>query len=246
MRSGAKRGLRGMAMRIMASLSNLTPQEREDIRQSCGFACVRCGVTIYRYLALPAESREKGATLLCPTCHGLVEEGRLTPTQVCSFHANPVVRQRHFARDRLPFSSEMPQLIVGGSRLLRDTPIPVTVEGEPLLIFAPPRRANGATRISLRLAAPDGTPVQIIDGNEWLPTDGSWHFLLRGDRYSVMAARGDGLAVLRIVARNRIAVEHLRATIKGRRIEITPDWLEIDGKRHIDRIGSGSLIGLEL
>ncbi len=231
----------------MPSLPKLTADQREEIRQACGFACVRCGVTIYRYLALPNEGRadNPGGTLLCPTCHGLVEEGRLTPSQVNSFHANPVVRQRHFARDRLPFSAELPQLIVGGSRLLRDTPIPLTVEGEPLLIFAPPRRSNGATRISVRLGKPDGTPDQVVDGNEWLPTDGSWHFLLRGDRYSIMAARGDGLAVLRIVARNKIAVEHLRTTIRGRRIEVTPDWLEIDGKRYVDRIGSGTLIGLE-
>lgn len=237
-----------MGLRVMPSLPGLTAEQREDIRRICGFACVRCGVTIYRYLALPTDkhAEEPVGTLLCPTCHGLVEEGRLTPAQVCSFHANPVVRQRHFARDRLPFSNELPQLIVGGSRLLRDTPIPLTVADEPLLMFAPPRRGNGATRISVRLGAADGTPEQIVDGNEWLPTNGSWHFLLRGDRYSIMAARGDGLAVLRIVSRNRIAVEHLRTTIRGRRVEVTPDWLEIDGKRYVDRISGGNLIGLEV
>ena len=116
---------------------------------------------------------------------------------------------------------------------------------EPLAAFVADRM-NGATRISVRLGSPDGVATQIIDGNEWKPTDGSWHFLLRGDRYSMMAARGDGLAVLRIVARNRIAVEHLRTTINGRRLEVTPDWLEIDGKRYVDKIGSGTLIGLEL
>src|SRR3546814_20475785 len=73
------------------------------------FRSVRCGVTIYPYLGLP-EGR--GATLMCPTCHGLVEEGRLTPAQVQNFHANPVVRQRHFARDRLPFSSDLPHLVI--------------------------------------------------------------------------------------------------------------------------------------
>lgn len=231
-----------VGLRVMPSLPDLTAEERAAIRQACGFACVRCGVTIYRYLGLPDGP---GGTLLCPTCHGLVEEGRLTATQVHSFHANPVVRQRHFARDRLPFSAELPHLVIGGSRLLRDTPIPITLEGEPILIFAPPRRTNGATRISVRLGGIDGQPEQIVDGNEWMP-NGSWHFLLRGDRYSMMATRGDGLCVLRVVARNRIAVEHLRTTMKGRRLEITPDWLEIDGKRYIDRIGSGTLIGLEL
>src|SRR3546814_18696287 len=104
---------------------------------------------------------------------------------------------------------------MGGSQLLRDTPIPLTLEGEPILIFAPPRRSNGATRISLRMGGPDGEPVQVVNGNEWMPTDGSWHFLLRGDRYSMMAARGEGLAALRIVARHRIA-ETGRASCRGR------------------------------
>jgi hypothetical protein len=126
---------------MMPPLPLLSNQQRDDIRQACGFACVRCGVTIYRYLRLPESN---GATLLCPTCHGLVEEGRLTSTQVHSFHTNPVVRQRHFARDRLPFSPELPTLILGGSRQLRDTPIPLTLEGEPILIFAPPRRSKPA------------------------------------------------------------------------------------------------------
>lgn len=232
-----------VGLRVMPSASDLTAEQRADARQACGFACVRCGVTIYRYLRLPDGP---GVTLLCPTCHGLVEEGRLTTTQVQSFHANPVVRQRHFARDRLPFSAELPHLIVGGARLLRDTPIPISLDGDPILVFAPPRRSNGATRISVRMGAVNGEAVQVIDGNEWLPTDGSWHFLLRGDRYSMMAVRGEGLCVLRIVGRNRIAVEHLRTVIRGRRLEVTPDWLEIDGKRYVDRIGSGNLIGLEL
>ena len=231
-----------MALPVMLSLPELTEQQREAVREACGFACVRCGVTIYRYLRLPDSA---AATLLCPTCHALVEEGRLTTAQVQGFHTNPVVRQRHFARDRMPFSSELPTLIVGGSRPLRDTPIPLVLDGEPILMFAPPRRSRGATRISLRMGDADGDPVQVIQGNEWLPANGSWRFLLRGDRYSVMAARGDGLAILRIVARNRIAVEHLRTTIRGRRLEVTPDWLEIDGKRHVNRIGSGVLVGLE-
>ena len=148
-----------MGLRVMPSLPELTAQQQDEIRQACGFACVRCGVTIYRYLRLPEGH---GVTLLCPTCHGLVEEGRLTPMQVQGFHANPVVRQRHFARDRLPFSPDLPSLIMGGSQLLRDTPIPLTLEGEPILIFAPPRRSNGATRISVRMGGADGEPVQVL------------------------------------------------------------------------------------
>lgn len=236
---------------LMRLLPDLSPETRSDLRYYCGFGCVRCGVTIYQYLSLPAVKDKKQdmheeATLLCPTCHTLVEEGRLTPAQVHVFHANPVARQRHFARDRLPFSNDMPELAVGGSRAVRDTPIPLSLGGEPLLLFAPPRQGVGATRISLRLGGGDGEPVQIIDGNEWVATEGAWTFTHRGDRFVMAEVQGDGLTILRIVQRNRIAVEHLRTSIRGRRIEATPDWVEVDGRRFVDRIASGVLIGLDL
>jgi hypothetical protein len=236
---------------LMRLLPDLPPDARADLRYSCGFGCVRCGVTIYQYLALPVvkDKRQEGgegATILCPTCHTLVEEDRLTPAQVHGFHASPIARQRHFLRDRLPFSNDLPELAVGGSRAVRDTPIPFSLDGEPILFFAPPRQGVGATRISIRLGGENGDPVQIVDANEWLITDGSWAFAHRGDRYFVTETGGDSLAVLRIVQRNRIAVEHLRTSIRGRRIEATPDWVEVDGKRFVDRVSSGVLIGLDL
>jgi hypothetical protein len=236
---------------LMRLLPDLPADARSELRYYCGFGCVRCGVTIYQYLSLPVVKDRKpegglGATMLCPTCHMLVEEERLTPAQVHIFHTNPVARQRHFSRDRLPFSNDLPELVVGGSRAVRDTPIPLSLMGEPILLFAPPRQGVGATRISVRLGGADGEPVQIIDGNEWVVTDGSWGFQHRGDRFSIVQTWGDGLCILRIIQRNRIAVEHLRTTIGGRRIEATPDWVEVDGKRFIDRVASGVLIGMDL
>jgi hypothetical protein len=236
----------------MRLLPDLPPDARSDLRYYCGFGCVRCGVTIYQYLSLPAvkekrqEAPNTSATLLCPTCHILVEEERLTPAQVHGFHASPIARQRQFSRDRLPFSNDLPELAVGGSRAVRDTPIPLSLGGEPLLLFAPPRQGVGATRISVRLGGYDGEPVQIIDGNEWLIASEEWTFAHRGDRFIIAETAGDGLAILRIIQRNRIAIEHLRTSIHGRRIEATPDWVEVDGKRHIDRVGSGILVGLDL
>ena len=238
---------------LMRLLPDLPPEERANVRFHCGFGCVRCGVTIYRYLALPElpENRKDadaagGATLLCPICHTLLEEGRLTPAQIHSFHVNPIARQRHFARDRLPFTNDLPELAVGGSRAVRDTPIPFMLAGEPLLIFAPPRQGVGATRISVRLGDTNGEPVLVVDANEWMDEDDQWIFAWRGDRYIVEARHGDGLAVLRIVQRNKIAVEHLRTTIRGRRLEATADWVKVDDRRHVERIASGVLVGLDL
>jgi hypothetical protein len=236
---------------LMRPLPDLTPEERTALRYHCGFGCVRCGVTIYQYLSLPVlpDARKEPAataTMLCPVCHQLVEDGRLTPAQAYAFHASPLARQRHFARDRLPFSNELPELVVGGSRIVKDTPIPFAMNADPILLFAPPRQGVGATRISVRLGDMTGEPVQIVDGNEWLATDGAWAFAHRGDRYAFTAARGEGLLVLRIVQRNRIAIEHLRTTIRGMRIEATPDWVQIGNQRFIDRVASGVLIGMDL
>ena len=118
--------------------------------------------------------------------------------------------------------------------------------GELLLLFAPPRNGVGATRISVRLGDSMGNPVDIVDGNEWLIRDGSWAFAYRGDRYCFFSTRNDSLAILRIVMRNKIAVEHLRTTIRGRRVEVTQDWIQVDSVRFVDRVVSGQLIGLDL
>lgn len=238
---------------LMRALPELTAEQRAALRARSGFGCVRCGVTIYSYLALPdlGEGRspkagEGDATLLCPACHTLVETGRLSPAQVHGFHASPIARQRNFSRDRMPFYNETPDLMIGGSRPVRDTPVPIAVDGDPLLMFTPPRSGVGAVRISVRLGDPDGVPVQVVDANEWLISDGSWSFAQRGDRYIFVASRGDGLAVLRIVSRGKIAVEHLRTRIGDQRIEATVDWVEVNGQRMVDRVVSGTLIGLEV
>lgn len=238
-----------MPLPLMRLLPDLPAEARADLRYHAGFGCVRCGVTVYRYLSLPAlrDSGPDGeaATMLCPPCHDLVEEGRLTAAQVHGFHASPIARQRHFSREHLPFSNDLPELLVGGPRLVRDTPIPIAIEGQPLLLFAPPRQGVGAIRISLCLGNANGGPQRIIDGNEWLVSDGAWSFAQRGDRYRISASSHGGLAVLRIVTRNRIAVEHLRTDMLGYRVEITPDWIEVNGQRLVDQIPSGMLVGLE-
>ncbi len=246
-------GNNAMPAPLMRVLPDLPADRRAELRARSGFGCVRCGVTIYSYLSLPdlgegrsARTAEGEATLLCPACHALVETGRLSSAQVHGFHASPIARQRNFSRDRMPFFNETPELRIGGPRPVRDTPVPIAMSGDPLLMFTPPRSGVGAIRISVRLGDPNGVPVQIVDANEWLITDGSWSFAQRGDRYSFNAARGDGLAVLRIVSRGRIAVEHLRTRIGDQLIEATADWIEVDGQRMVDRVVSGTLIGLEV
>jgi len=236
---------------LMRPLPDLSPEDRADLRYHAGFGCVRCGVTIYQYLSLPQLSdtrKEPSATstMLCPVCHQLVEDGRLTPAQAHAFHASPIARQRHFARDRLPFSNELPEIVAGGSRAIKDTPVPIAIGGEPLLIFAPPRQGVGATRISVCLGDASGEPVHVVDGNEWLANDGGWTFAHRGDRYAFNAVRGESMLVLRIVQRNRMAIEHLRTTIRGTRVEVTPDWMQIGNQRFIDRIASGVFIGFDI
>jgi hypothetical protein len=240
---------------LMRALPDLPAEARADVRARSGSGCVRCGVTIYSYFALPTlgdnrvsplGAHGEGATILCPACHLLVEEGRLSPSQVHGFAASPIARQRHFARDRLPFSNETPELLVGGPRLVRDTPVPIAIAGTPLLMFTPPRSGVGAIRISVRLGDADGVLYRIVDANEWLITDGRWRFVQRGDRYVIAPARGDTLLVLRIVKRNRIAVEHLRTRVLDQKIEATPDWIEVDGKRMVDQVASGTLVGLDI
>lgn len=232
----------------LALMPDLGVTDRAAVRYRCGYGCVRCGVTIYEYRAIPPENATgavEGA-LLCPPCHRLYSTEKLTLAQIRNFSAHPISRQQGFSRDHLPFSVGVPELLIGGKHPVKGTPIPISIGGEPILMFAPPRQGVGATRISVQLGDANGVLTRIIDGNEWLVRDERWQFRWLGERYSITSQDGGGRVVLRFLTRERIAVEQLSTVIGRRSIEITDSAMVIDGMRRIDAIPSNQLTGLNL
>jgi len=222
---------------------DLDSQERADVRFRCGFGCVRCGATIYVYVRTPGGDEP---ILLCPSCLELVRAGKLAGDQLAILAASPVLRQPAFSRDHLPFAARVPSICLAGTaRPLVDTPVPIRVDGVAPLMFAPPRRGIGATRISLRLGNGRGEPVILIDNNEYMGVRG-WDYVWIGHRMSVTAHTGDAALTLRFDSANSITVELLRTRIGKRRLEVTEHALILDSVPVTTPFAQGVLVGLDI
>lgn len=226
---------------------DLTQEQKRRARHDAGFGCVRCGVTIFHYVGVP---RENGGlddppqlALLCPACLDRYLSGSVTPANLRWFHGSPIAGDPFFDRGHLPYTHLVPALLAGGPATVRQTPVPVMLGPVAPLRFDPPRSGVGAVHISVTLGDEGGVPVDIVIANEWSAPDATWRFIGRSGRYMVESTRCDSQLILDFPSRDSIVVTLLRTTIAGKRLELTPDYLDIDGDRRVNAVASRSLVG---
>lgn len=233
---------------VVVDMAEMSEPICSEIRRRCGHGCIRCGVTVYLYVSLPIEVPEDGWTmssvgLLCPSCLALLRSRPVSAAQYQTLLSRPVARDPEFDRRHLPYYVLLPELRAGGPAPVRDTAIPVMFGEAAPLVIAPPLHGIGATRLTLSLADADGVSRTIIDTNRWCPPDEGWTFAHRGSRYIVEKAGADARAELDFTAPGHLAIVQLRTRIGNHWIDLTRDWLEIDGERRVGLIASGRLIG---
>jgi hypothetical protein len=205
-------------------------------------------VTIYRYYQLPVADEPGWAApavvLLCPTCADTLIQNPLGAQQYGVLLTRPIACDPNFIRRRLPYHPALPRLRVGGAAMIRNTSIPVMVGGYAPVGFAPPLNSTGATLMTLTLMTDKGIPEPIIHANIWSPPDESWQFQHRGGRYIIESSTTDSLADIEISAPDCLTINRLVSKVAERKIELTADWVEIDGNRMSNLIASGHLVGL--
>lgn len=228
----------------------LTEEVLSATRRWCGYGCVRCGVTVYRYFSVPKAAGEGDADddapslgLLCPECLDLLGRRVDEAGPYRALLARPIARDRDFDRRHLPYHVLLPEMRAGGPTPVRDTAVPVSVGGVVPLTFSPPIHGMGATRLSVQLSDDEGPLCRVVDANVWCPGAPGWRFAHRGTRYVIEKDGGAARLELDFPASNRVTIVHLRTRVGARLVELTPDWLEVDGQRSVGAIRSGQLIG---
>ena len=124
-------------------IAPLTDRPENDLldqaRAACGFACVRCGATVYEYCtALPTTAPEGDSpalTLLCPSCREVVSNLLGDSPAVAAILAHPIARQAEFDRSRLPFvaGKGLPRVDVLAAVEMRYVPVPILFGGYPVI-----------------------------------------------------------------------------------------------------------------
>lgn len=237
-----------MAAPVILDIAELPEMARAQIFHRSRYGCVRCGVTICRFVELPVDDEpgwlRPSTILLCPGCITLLQQKPLERAQYNALLKRPIASDPLFDRSRLPYHPALPGIRVGGTELIRDTSIPLMVGGYAPIRFVPPTSGIGAIRITLNLSSREGSVAPVIQDNLWLPWDNGWTFEHCNGRYVVRSADSEAYAELEISASDCITVVRLVSFVAGRRIEMTPDRIGIDGKEVRNGIASGQLVGL--
>jgi hypothetical protein len=238
---------------ISAGLSRNIPAEvKRAVRQRCGFGCVVCGASIYEYdhfdppFAEAQEHNPEGITLLCPTHHAEKTRGVLPISRVVEFNRSPVALVSGEATLQRPYFDHIPDLSLGGGLLVRNTPIPIMVDNEPIIEFMPPEPGSHVARINATLTNADGGQLLRIVDNEWRVESGVWDYEWVGQRMTIRDGSASIALQMTIFPPKYISIDRLTFS-KGRaNVRITETELKINGSTLVDNIASNNHVGLTL
>ncbi|MGD9809826.1 MAG: hypothetical protein AB7U35_00650 [Sphingobium sp.] len=238
-----------MADTLFVGIVDPPDEMRAEIGYRCGHGCVRCGVTVHVFAGISDGETDvdmASVALLCPSCFGLLSQRPITREQFAVLVARPVARDLRFDRSRLPYFRGLPDIVAGGMAPVHGTSIPILVDGHPPLAIIPPMSGAGAMRIDLRLADAQGEQCHIVRSNAWYGMEGGWRFSYRSGSYEITSPTCDSRLVIQFSAPDTLTIVHLLTMIEGKRVEMTPRWLDIDGARITGAIASNRVIGFEI
>ncbi|MCF6186766.1 MAG: hypothetical protein L3J49_04725 [Desulfobulbaceae bacterium] len=193
-----------------------------NIRQRCGFGCVKCGFAIYQYhhfdpsFEHAKEHREDDITLLCPSCHELEKKGLLSARTVERYNDNPACLKRGSSNFLLDLRWS-PEVILGNITFV-NTPNMIEVFGKSLLIIEGPEDSKTPFSISAVFHDESGKEIATINRNEWRGDAKNWDIKSEGNKVIIREYLRKISLILKINPPNQLIVERLDMLYKGFRI----------------------------
>lgn len=133
-----------MSDRNRFGLSRTIPSSvRREVRQRCGYGCVRCGLALYDYEHFDPEFKDadahvaNGITLLCMQCNQKKRRGMLSAESVRGANLAPRCLQQGYASEIFDFGPNSLTVAFAGVTFT-DTPKLIVVNDIPILAVKPP------------------------------------------------------------------------------------------------------------
>jgi len=196
---------------------------KRQVRQRCGFGCVRCGFAIYHYHHFdpPFEEAEEhnpdGITLLCGGCHDHVGRGLLSFGTISAHNRNPKCLQRGFSHDVFDVGNQHPIVILGYSTWV-NTRVILEAFGLPLLEIESPETTGTPFRLSGVFYDQAGKQIFRIVRNEWQGPITNWDIETEGRRVTIRRAPRQIALQIRSDPPSSLTIERLDMLYKGARI----------------------------
>ncbi len=235
----------------MRIVSRAPPERRdgEKARYLSGFACIRCGCTIYQYCSLESEGADGEQFLLCPPCRDQLNTmGERLASVLDVLRRSPLPRQAAFDRRTLPYAQghDIPDLEFPSGVTMRQTAVPILLAGKSVLSLFPPIAYGGPAQMTIALGDDSGVPTAIVEANMWAPPDADWRFDRRGNRYSFESADRAARLSLAFLPDSVIRIEHLRCRFAGHSLEIDENGAMLNGRSVVIPDSEEQLVGVRL
>jgi hypothetical protein len=197
------------------SLSRNIPEAiKREVRQRCGFGCVKCGNAIYQYEHFDPEYSDAlehtavGITLLCGGCHDSKTRGFLSKETIIELNKNPKALTDGFSFGPFDIGVAHPEIIIG-TVTMTETELIIRAFGDDILVITPPVYPEKNFKISATLKNNKGDIILRIVENEWQTLSENWDCTVEGSTITIRSKAGIIDLVLRVNPPNSIVIERL-------------------------------------
>lgn len=228
-----------MTERNRHGLSRTVPGDmRREVRQRCGFGCVRCGLGLYDYEHFDPDFKDAtehsahGITLLCMQCNQKRRRGVLSVESVRVANVNPRCFEQGFSNEAFDFGQQPIEIVFAGVTFV-DCNHLIEVDEFPILSINPPEAPSAPYRLSGRFADKDGDITLKIEDNAWSAGADNWDVECIGPRITIRNGPRDIALILKAEPPTRLVVERLNMQFEGVFLRGRNEQLEIssDGNR---------------
>jgi hypothetical protein len=211
-----------------------------EIRQRCGFGCVRCGLAFYDIEHFDPDFSDAtshnpdGMTLLCMQCNQKRARGTLSREAVAAANAAPKCREQGFASEVFDLLSTTPVEVVFAGSTIIGCPVLISINGEPILSLKAPEVPRQPYLLSGIFTDKDGCPTLSIENNVYSVSDANWDVTQEGALTTIRSGRGKIVLQLRVTPPSKIIVERIEMHYAGVMISGDQDVLKVshDGGAH--------------
>lgn len=205
-------------------LSRYIPADvRREVRQRCGFGCVRCGNPIIQYEHFDPpyneakEHNSEGITLLCGSCHDKKTRGLISVESIRSFNSQPKSLEVGFNREVFDITSSNQVIKFSGTNYIGVKTI-IGIMGTEILSVSPPELPGAPIRISALFYDSDGLEILRIIDNEWFSNLNSWDIEVVGPVITIKRKEGDIALQIKTFPPDTIEIQRIAMFYKDTKI----------------------------
>ncbi len=196
---------------------------KREIRQKCGFGCIKCGSAVYQYEHVDPEFKEAKVhnpnhiVLLCGGCHDLVTRGLLSKDTIKTLALTPKCKQTGFSFGPFDIGTETPEIIVG-TYSCKNVKTLISVHGESILSVSPPESEKAPFSINALMRDREGNELLRIENNEWKSKSDNWDVEVVGRTITIRKKLGDIALVIRTDPPDKLTIVRMEMEYKGVKI----------------------------